>query len=471
MGYDYDLVVIGSGPAGEKGAAQAAYFGKRVCIIERSAELGGACANTGTLPSKTLRETALYLSGLRQREIYGVEYMRSVQGVSVAEFMRHKEFVTQRERERIKRNLEKHKVEVVHGAAGFVDPHAVKVDLLGGGARTVTGDVVLIATGSSPHRPKEVPFEDPRVDDSDEILSLDSMPETLVVLGGGVIGSEYASVFAALGCKVTLVEGRDRLLGFLDFELSDRLTDAFRKLGIDVVLSDQAVKIEHPEGDALHLRTTLKSGRVIISDRLLSAAGRGSNIAGLNLAAAGVETAERGKIKVSESFQTTSPRIYAAGDVIGFPALASTSMEQGRVAMCHAFDFKYKTRVAATFPYGLYTIPEVSSVGQTEEELKKAGVDYEVGRASYVDNARAQIVNDPHGMVKLLFDATTRKLYGIHVLGERSTEFVHVGQAVMALGGTLDYFIDNVFNYPTLSELFKYAAYDGLGRLARRTSA
>jgi len=469
MGYDYDLVVIGSGPAGEKGAAQAAYFGKRVCLVEKGRELGGACANTGTLPSKTLRETALYLSGLRQREIYGVEYMRSVQGVSVAEFMRHKEFVTNRERQRIKRNLERHQVDVLHGFACFVDAHKIHVKAEAG-ERDVTAEVVLIATGSSPHRPKEVPFESPSVDDSDEILSLDSMPETLVVLGGGVIGSEYASVFAALGCKVTLVEGRDRLMGFLDFEISDRLTEAFRKLGIDVVLGQYAAKIEHIEGSR-RLRTTLKDGRVIESDRLLSAAGRSSNVAGLELQAAGVETAERGKIKVNEHFQTTAPNVYAAGDVIGFPALASTSMEQGRVAMCHAFDFKYKTRVAETFPYGLYTIPEVSMVGATEEELKKQGVDYEVGRASYLDNARAQIVNDPHGLVKLLFDAKTKKLLGVHVLGERGTEFVHVGQAVMALGGTLDYFIDNVFNYPTLSEAYKYAAYDGLGRLAKRTTA
>jgi len=395
--------------------------------------------------------------------------MRSVQGVSVAEFMRHKEFVTNRERQRIKRNLERHQVDVLHGFACFVDAHKIHVKAEAG-ERDVTAEVVLIATGSSPHRPKEVPFESPSVDDSDEILSLDSMPETLVVLGGGVIGSEYASVFAALGCKVTLVEGRDRLMGFLDFEISDRLTEAFRKLGIDVVLGQYAAKIEHIEGSR-RLRTTLKDGRVIESDRLLSAAGRSSNVAGLELQAAGVETAERGKIKVNEHFQTTAPNVYAAGDVIGFPALASTSMEQGRVAMCHAFDFKYKTRVAETFPYGLYTIPEVSMVGATEEELKKQGIDYEVGRASYLDNARAQIVNDPHGLVKLLFDAKTKKLLGVHVLGERGTEFVHVGQAVMALGGTLDYFIDNVFNYPTLSEAYKYAAYDGLGRLAKRTTA
>lgn len=466
----YDLVVIGSGPAGEKGAAQAAYFGKRVALIERNKELGGACAVTGTLPSKTLRESALFLSGLRQREIYGVSTSVKTENLSVNAFMAHKDRVVRAEIDRIQNNLDRHKIELIKGSATLVDPHTVRVTLAEGGTRDLHAEVILIATGSSPWRPPNIPFSDPDIDDSDKVLTLDRIPLHFIVLGGGVIGCEYASIFAALGIsQVTIIEGRDRILGFLDPEIGDILTASFRRLGIDVIVKDRIVKYEKPHGGR-GVKVTLESGRVLIADRLLAAAGRSSNVEGMNLDGVGVKMGERGKIEINEHFQTSVPHIYAAGDVVGWPSLAATSMEQGRVAMCHAFQLSYKTKMANTFPYGLYTIPEVSICGLSEEEARRKHADVEVGRAYYRDNARGQIVNDPEGILKLVFDAKTKKLYGVHILGERATELVHLGQAVMTLDGTIDYFIQTVFNYPTLSEIYKYAAYDGLGRLARRAT-
>jgi NAD(P) transhydrogenase len=466
----YDLAVIGSGPAGEKGAAQAAWFGKKVALVERTVDLGGACANTGTLPSKTLRESALYLSGLRQREIYGLSCSVRTGGLSVADFMVHKDHVVQRERERIRRNLDRHGIELVRGSARFLDAHTVAVDGGPDGPVILEADVFLIATGSSPHRPPEIPFEDPDVDDSDEILLLDRIPETLIVVGAGVIGCEYASIFAALGItRVTLIEPRDRILGFLDREIGDRLTAAFQRLGIEILLGDQVATFAK-RASGRGVRVTLRSGRILEADRLLAAAGRLGNVAGLGLEAIGVAVDDRGRIQVDPRFATAVPHIYAAGDVIGWPSLAATSMDQGRVAMCHAFGFDYRREVARVFPYGLYTIPEVSMVGDTEEQARGRGVAVEIGRASYRDNARGQIINDPDGMVKLVFEAETRRLLGVHILGERATEIVHVGQMVMTHGGTIDAFVESVFNYPTLSEAYKYAAYDGLGRLARAKS-
>jgi NAD(P) transhydrogenase len=456
---DFDLIVIGSGPAGEKGAVQAAYFGKRVALVEKEPVLGGACANTGTLPSKTLRESALYLSGLRQRDIYGVAMTHGAD-ISIREFMRQKEVVTAREREREAANLAKHGVEIVRGAAMLVDPHTVRA-----GDRTLTGDVILIATGCSPRRVPEIPFDDPDVDDSDEVLTMDRIPATFIVVGGGVIGCEYASIIAALGkTKVTLIEARDRLLNFLDDEIGARLTAAFQRIGIEVILGDQVAKYEKPE--PRHVRITMKSGRVLDSERLLAASGRVGNTKGLGLEAIGVKLDDRGLIVVDKHYQTSVPHVYAAGDVIGAPSLVSTSQEQGRIAMCHAFGFAYKTELAATFPYGLYTIPEAAMIGLTEAQARAQGLDVEVGRAYYSDNARGQIINDPDGMTKLVFERGSKKLVGAHLLGERATDLIHVAQAVMAFGGTIDYFIGAVFNYPTLGELYKYAAYDGLGRLS-----
>jgi NAD(P) transhydrogenase len=465
--YDYDRVVIGSGPAGEKGAVQAAYFGKRVAVIERSPALGGACVNTGTLPSKTLRETALFLSGYRQREMYGLQ-VKLTGSPSVPELMCRQEPVLGHEGGRIRANLERHKVDLLEGSARFVDEHTLEVTPEAGPPRRVSSDVVLIATGSTPHRPAFVPFEDPEVDDSDSILRLDRIPKAMVILGGGVIGCEYASIFAALGTRCTIVEGREQILGFLDGEVNALLTKQLRALGCDLLFKKEVVDVGRTDG-VLHCR--LSDGTDLECERLLFAGGRAGNTRRIGLERINAAADARGLIKVDDKFRVAGVaggRVYAAGDVIGFPALASVAMEQGRVAACHAFGIEYKQKVASQFPYGLYTIPEVSMIGETEESAKKKGIDFEVGRSRYGDNARGQIVGDVNGMLKLVFDARDKKLLGVHVIGERATELVHTGAAVMHFHGGIDDFIEQVFNFPTLGEMFKYAAYDGLGRLRQR---
>jgi NAD(P) transhydrogenase len=460
----FDLVVIGSGPAGESGAVQAAASGKRVALVEQHDQLGGACTNTGTLPSKTLRETALFLSGFRQRAIYGVDLSAHTHGLGVPLLMVHKERVVRHERERIARTLAEHGVRLVPGRARFADPRTIRVEREGAAAELLRGEVILIATGSYPHRPAGIPFEDPDIDDSDEVLRLDRIPRSFVVLGGGVIGCEYASMFAALGTThVTLVEGRDRILGALDREVGDALARAFGRMGLEVITNDAGVAYEKPAGgNGRGVRLTLRSGRVLEADRLLVASGRTGNTRDLSLEAAGVAVDDRGRIHVDAHYQTTVPGICAAGDVIGWPSLAATSMEQGRIAVIHAFGMAGDRTLARVFPYGFYTIPEVSMVGDTEEEARAKGADVGIGRAFYADSPRGQIINDPEGMVKLVFERRSLKLLGAHVIGERATEIIHVAQAVLAHGGRIDYFIDTVFNYPTLSELFKTAAYDGL---------
>lgn len=461
MPEQFDLVVIGSGPAGEKGAAQAAYFGKRVAVVEQSPEPGGAAVHTGTLPSKTLRETALYLSGYRSRDLYGIS-MKFDNRHAVPHLIARKDAIVETESRRIRENLARHDVTYFHGHGHLVGPHAVAVDGATG-RREIVGDVILVATGSRPHRPDDIPFDGARVFDSDEILGLARVPPDIVVLGGGVIGCEYACMLAALGVAVTVVDVRERILPFLDEEMNRRLREAMSGLGIDLKLgrrwSDVAV------GD--RVTCELDDGSSLEAHSLLFAAGRSGNTAGLGLEAVGVTPDRRGYVPVDESFRTTADHVFAAGDVVGFPALASVSMEQGRVAMCHAFGFEYKRRVSELLPYGIYTIPEVSFVGATEEGCREQGIDYVVGRALYKDNARGQITGDSEGMTKLVVGAADRKVLGIHVIGERATELVHVGQAVMLLGGTVDCFIDMVFNFPTLAESYKYAAYDALGALAR----
>jgi NAD(P) transhydrogenase len=468
--HDYDWLVIGSGPAGEKGAVQAAYFGKRVAVVEKQPSVGGACVNTGTLPSKTLRETALFLSGYRQREMYGVSVQLD-RGLSVPELMCRQDPVLGSEGARIRENLMRHKVELLDGEARFLDEHTVEIAPADGPPRRVTADAVLIATGSSPYRPPFVPFEDPEVDDSDSILRLDRIPHKMVILGGGVIGCEYASIFAALGTKITIVEGRDAVLGFLDAEVNQLLTAELRRLGCELLFKREVVEVGRRDG-ALHCK--LSDGTDLECERLLFAGGRAGNTRTLGLERIGARAVARGLLHCDAHFAVEGVRggrVYAAGDVVGFPALASVAMEQGRVAACHAFGIEYKQKVASQFPYGLYTIPEVSMIGETEESAKKKGLDYEVGRAFYRGNARGQIVGDVSGMLKLLFAVADKKLIGVHIIGERSTELVHVGQAVMHFGGRIDDFIEQVFNFPTLGEMFKYAAYDGLGRLQRRREA
>ncbi|MGB6544897.1 MAG: Si-specific NAD(P)(+) transhydrogenase [Candidatus Acidiferrales bacterium] len=457
----FDLIVIGSGPAGEKAAAQAAYFGKQVALIERGL-LGGAGINTGTVPTKTLRESALYFSGLKQRGLYGIDYSLR-EGLTVEDFMHRKDAVISWERDKIALNLEAHKVTLIRGVAGFEDTRTIVVLAKDEEPRRLTATAILIATGSRPHRTPDIPYDDHFVFDSDSILSMDRIPKSMVVVGGGVIGCEYASIFAALGVQVALVDGRDRLLPFLDAEISDRLAERFTSLGVEVILGERMAKLERtPAGVSM----TLKSGKVIERETTLFAAGRRGAVDGLNLERAGLELNARGTIEVNAVFQTTVPHIYAAGDVVGFPALVSTSMEQGRVAMCHAFDFPYKKRVASTLPMGIYTIPEISAVGETEETCREKDIPHCVGRARYANNTRGQITGDSSGLLKLVFRRNNKVLIGVHIIGEGATDLVHLGSAIIESGGTIDSFIHLVFNYPTLSEMYKYAAYDGLGNLA-----
>lgn len=459
----YDLIVIGSGPAGEKGAAQAAYFGRRVALIEREPVLGGAAANTGTLPSKTLRETALYLSGFRQRGLYGVT-MSLKDKVSARDFLYRERQVQHTEHLRIIENLRRHDIDLYKGHASFSDPHTLRLQNRDTAPVTLTGDTILVATGSHPYRPPVFPFHDARVYDSDTILNLHDLPHEMLVVGGGVIGCEYACMFAALGIRVTLLEGRTRLLAFLDPDVSQLLTRSMRELGIDVRFNETVTAVTA----APHrLTVTLASGARVEADTLLVAAGRTGNTAQLNLPAAGITPTSRGLIEVNARYQTVVPHIYAVGDVIGFPALAATSMEQARVAMVHAFDLKYKTQVAPILPYGIYTIPECSMAGETAESLAKKGVGCVAGVAHYDANARGQIIGAKSGFLKLLFAPDTMKLLGVHAIGEQASELVHIGLVALHAGSGADLFIETCFNYPTLGELYKYATYDALGRRAR----
>lgn len=460
MSERFDLVVIGGGPAGERGAAQAAYFGKRVALVERAPEPGGAAVHTGTLPSKTLREAGLFLSGYRQRDLYGVN-VDVDPDMTVARLLGRKEVVEGLETERIHANLARHEIELIRGEGRVTGATTVTVSGPDG-ERQLEAEFILIVTGSSPHRPQGVPYDDEDVHDADGILQINHLPKTLVVIGGGVIGCEYACMFAALGVDVHLIDPRPALLPFLDAEMGERLAEAMTALGVRLHLERQ---LDHVARDDGALVTTLTSGAEIEADTVLIASGRSGNTRSLGLEDVGVEVDRRGYVVVDEDFRTAVPSIYAAGDVVGFPALASVSMEQARVAVCHAFGFTYKRQVAELYPYGVYTIPEVSCVGLSEDEAIERGVDVVVGRARFADNVRGQIVGDRDGMVKLVFDGSNRALIGCHVIGERASELVHIGGAVITLGGTVDTFIQMVFNHPTLGETFKYAAYDALGKL------
>jgi len=459
-GEHFDLIVIGCGPAGEKAGAQAAYFGKRVAIIEGAEHVGGSCINTGTVPSKTLRESALYFSGLKQRGLYGIDYSLK-ENLTVNDFMHHEREVVEMERQRVLKNLALHHIELVRGRASFEDAHTVSVSGANG-IHQLRGDVILVSTGSKPHRPSEIAFDDVRVFDSDTFLRMERIPQSLAVIGGGVIGCEYASIFGALGVQVTLVDGRDRLLPFLDAEISERLRVRLAAIGMHFWFNERPVKVQRT---ASGVQLVMKSGKTLQAESVLFAAGRRAAVDGLFLEKAGLAVNAHGHISVDEHYRTAVPHIYAAGDVIGFPALASTSMEQGRVAVCHAFDFKYKQRVASMLPMGIYTIPEISSAGETEESCKEKKIDYCVGRALYANNARGHIIGDTAGMLKLLFARADKKLLGVSIIGESATELIHIGMMVLDHDETIDEFIEQVFNYPTLSETYKYAAYEGLGNL------
>ncbi len=464
----YDLIVIGSGPAGEKGAAQAAYFGKRVAVIEREPYPGGAGTNTGTVPSKTLRETARYYSGLNQHALYGLDFHVKNE-LTVKDLMYREQEVVRSLRQVITENIARHTIDYVQGHASFVDPHTIRVTAEGRPERVLQAEVILIATGSVPTRPKDVPFEDPRIHDSDEILELERLPRTLAVIGAGVIGCEYTTIFGALGIKVSLIDGRDRLLGFLDGEMADQLRLQMGFLGVDLRLKETVTRYV-PEADGVRLE--LQSGSGLTVDQVLVAAGRVANVDKLAIERAGLTVNKRGLLAVNERYQTSVPHIYAAGDVIGFPALASTSMEQARVAMVHAFDLpKYKTRVAPVFPLAVYTIPEIAMAGETEESCRQNKIDYCVGRGFYRTNARGQIVGDLSGEIKLVFRYPDKLLLGVHIIGEIAAELVHIGLIALQTECTIDMFVNTVFNYPSLGDAYKYAAYDGLGAVQRRAAA
>lgn len=460
----HDWIVIGGGPAGEKGAVQAAYFGKRVALVEREPWLGGAAVNTGTLPSKTLRETCLHVAGFKQRGI-AQSTPHGLDAITVDGLMERARQVTRSERQRMRDNLERHGVRLVPGSARFVGPHEIEVTRDGGSER-LTAEKFLIATGSSPHRPPSIDFSHPLIDDSDEFLKIEKIPKSLVVVGAGVIGCEYATMFAAIGVRVTLMDGRDNLLPFLDREIAERLRQIMTgPLAIDlrlgcawesVVADDGGVTLGLPHGESLR------------AQHLLVAAGRTGNTASLGLEAIGLHADKRGNLAVDGCFRTSVPHVYAVGDVVGFPALASVSMEQARVAAVDAFDLGYKERVAPMLPMGIYTIPEISSIGETEESAREKGLDVETGRAAFSRNPRGQIIGDSTGLVKLVFERKDKRLVGASILGENAAELIHVASAVIHHGGAIDAFIDMVFNYPTLSDAYKYAAYDGLGRLSGR---
>ena len=461
----YDLIVIGSGPAGEKGAAQAAYFGKRVCLIERAPKPGGAAVNTGTIPSKTLRETALYFSGLRQRGLYGVD-LRVKQNITISDFMHRERAVIESAWNLIDENIEKHGIQTIQGAARIIDAYTVEIARYGVEPRRITGEIILIATGSSPLAPVGFDIDGEVIVDSDSLLTLERIPPSMIVLGGGVIGCEYACIFAALGVRVTVVNAKSRLLAHLGNDVSDALRQSMTaKLGISVHGNAEVQNVSVENGRA---QVLLSDGTPLSADCLLVSTGRIGNSAHLGLEMAGVKCNDRGFIQVDSQFRTAVSTIYAAGDVIGFPALASASMEQARVAVCHAFDLKYKRVVSDVLPYGVWTIPEIATVGESEDALHARGVSYEIGRSSFRTNPRGQILGDTDGFVKIVFHREDQRVLGVTIVGETACELIHIGMTVIAFGGTLDYFIQAAFNYPSLADAYKYAAYDGLQRLQRR---
>lgn len=457
----YDVVVIGSGPAGENGAVQAGFLGKRVALVEKEAVPGGASANTGTIPSKALRETALAIQQARSRGAHGIEFRVSGQ-VTIPELMGRRGLVTGREHSRIRDALNRAGVEQFRGVASFVDPHTVKVTVPEGGAQELHADTVLLATGTRPFHPSQYTFDHVRVYDSDSILLLDRVPRSLAILGGGVAGCEYASIFAGLGVNVSIIDSKERLLPWLDAELSLAMQDLFAMAGIAMWQRTRAVKVEPGDRDVL---VTLSDGSRLVAEKVLVAAGRVGVVESLNLTAAGLQATDKGLLEVNEHFQTKVPHIYAAGDLVGFPGLASTSMEQGRVAMTHAFGGERRARLSGLLPVGIYTIPEISSVGETEESLKAKGRDYVVGRASLENNARANLIGEAVGFLKLLADAKEGRILGVHCIGPHASELVHLGQAVMSHQGDLHYFVEAVFNYPTLGDVYKHAAFDALERM------
>jgi NAD(P) transhydrogenase len=462
------MVVIGSGPAGEKAAAQAAYFGSRVAVVERAPSPGGAVVLNAEIPSKTLRETALYITGFRRREVYGLGLTLDPEA-TVAQLRARTARVIEAAADAVRRNLERHAIELVHGEARLGSDRTVHVTNHDAGQeRILRGDILLIATGSRPFRPASVPFDDPDVHDSETVLDIDRPFSSMVVVGGGAVGCEYASIFTALGVEVTLVDSGERLLSFFDGEISRLLARSFSTMGMRLVLGGGRAGVRRDSGG---LSCTLASGEELRPEKVLFASGRVGNIEGLGLEEAGVQVDARNRIVVDGEFRTSAESIYAAGDVIGPPTLASVGMEQGRVAACYALGIPFKETVDPMPPFGVYSVPEAAMVGLTEEGAAAQGIDHEVGRGWFAGNTRATIAGATEGLVKLVFERESRKLLGVHVLGDHAAELVHAGQAVLNYGGSIDYFIHSTFNAPTESEAYKYAAYDGLQRLQTHRSS
>lgn len=456
----FDIVVIGAGPAGKAAAVAASLLNKRVIIVEKTPVVGGAAINTGTLPSKTLRETALALSGLHSRKLYGVD-LSLRREASVGELLHHERMVKVTEQSQMIELLQQFKIPVIHGSASFEDAHTVKVDLPDSSVRRLHAEYVVIAIGSAPVRPALYPFDHARILDSDEIIEMAAIPKSLAVIGAGVIGSEYACMFAALGVKVDLIDGRDALLPFLDLEVSQTLQKAMTDLGIQFHWKEQVTACTLDDANGI-ATLTLSSGKTIASEAVLVAAGRQSHTEKLNPDAAHLLLGKRGLIPVNEFFRTNVENIYAVGDVIGFPALASTSAEQGRVAACHICGSGYYQKMSPVLPTGIYTIPEVGAVGETEGTLKGKNIEYIVGRARYGQNARGKIIGDTTGFLKLLFDAKEMKLLGATAIGEQGTELIHVAMMAMLTNSGVELFLRSCFNYPTLGDLYKLATHDAL---------
>lgn len=456
---DHDLICIGCGPAGEKAATQAAYFKHRVAIIEQHPSPGGAMVNTGTIPSKALRETALLCSAFNRRPLPGTN-VRIDHNLSVAKFMARRHLIEQQEHDRIESSFDRHGIDIIHGHGRISDPHTVIVDHTDGTSTMLQSKFILVATGSSPLRPAHLPFKAVNVVDADGVLELQRIPKSMIIVGGGVIGCEYASIFAEINVKVTLIHTGDDILPFVDPECRQRLVQSMQDQAVDFIKNQSVEKVESLSPTSVLV--TLKGGSTISGETLLWAAGRQSNTQNLGLEQVGVAMGQRGLITVNEHYQTNVPSIYAAGDVIGFPALAATSMEQGRIAACHMFGIDFKMKLAQIMPIGLYTIPAISMVGMSAAEAEQAGHHIVVGRAQYRDNVRGRMLGDEQGLVKCVFDRHTRALLGASIVGEDATELVHLAQSAIVHGDGIDHFIGTCYNYPSLCELYKYAAYSAL---------
>ncbi|MCH9609722.1 MAG: putative soluble pyridine nucleotide transhydrogenase [Chlamydiales bacterium] len=463
MTESYELIVIGSGPAGEKAAVKAAYFGHKVALIEREAVFGGAGVNTGTLPSKTLKESALFLSGKYDKGLYGVD--RDVESdTGVETFMYRKNYIMKTESEEVHRNLLRHGVDIYHGIASFVDANTIRIN--GPKELELKGNYILIATGSYPFQPSNIPFDNKQVHDSDTILNIKKFPQSIAVLGAGVIGCEYATIFSTMGTKVFLINHGDTILSFIDKQIVDAFTEQMKHDEIDLLFNKGVELVELPNSEHDKVRVKLESGEVLNVEMFLFAAGRCGRVAELKLDNVGISVTKRETIEVNDQYQTTVSNIYAVGDVIGFPALASTSMDQGRVAVAHMFNTKDIEEIAPVLPYGIYTVPEISCAGISEEEAKKEGLAYCIGVSRHKDMPRGKIMGAEGGMLKLVFTRDDLVIRGVHIVGHLATELIHHGMSLIEGKRTLLDVIGKVYNFPTLHDLYKYAAYDGLGNLS-----